>query len=163
VKEDSPAKARLKFALDTNVVIGAFERREPDCRGLVQAGHDGRALLAVSRTLDSELRSEFADDDLWPYLKGLSRLPRPSAALGRLRLGEAMLGYGGVGASLVGEKGDRQVGRNIRDGEHIDGADVWHADAFVTNERALLRRGVVSGVKIITPADALALIKTGSG
>jgi predicted nucleic acid-binding protein len=154
---------RPKFALDTNIIIGAFERREADCRALVAAGRDGLALLAVSRTLDTELRSEFAKDDLWPYVKGLPRLPRPSASLGRLRLGEASPGYGGVGASLVGQKGDRQVDRNIRDGEHIDGADVWHADAFVTNERGLLRQGMVNRVKIITPADALVLINTRSG
>ena len=156
MKEESPARLP-KFALDTNVIIGAFERKDPTCRALLEAGRDGSVSLAVSRTLDSELTSKFPKDDLWAYVEGLSRLPRPSAALGRLRLGEAMLGYGGVGESLVGQKGDRQVGRNIRDGEHIDGADVWGADGFVTNERGLLRRGVINGVKIMTPVDALAI------
>jgi hypothetical protein len=77
---------------------------------------------------------------------------------GPLRLGEASLGYGGVGTSLVGARGERQIGRNIRDGEHLDGADVWGADAFVTSERTLLKRGEISGVRIIAPATALSEI-----
>jgi hypothetical protein len=147
-----------KFALDTNVIIGAFERHESDCRTLIEAGRDGRAGLAVSRTLDAELHSEFAGDPLWAYVKALPRLPRPSAALGRLRLGEALLGFGGVGNSLVGEKGERQIGRNIRDGEHIDGAKVWGADAFVTSELGLARKGQINGVRIMSPTEALDLI-----
>jgi predicted nucleic acid-binding protein len=148
----------LKFALDTNVLLDAFERHVPACRALLEAGQGGRVQLAVSRTLDDELRFEFVDDALWTYAKGLPRLPRPSAALGHMRLGEASLGYGGVGTSLVGRKGERQVGRNIRDGEHIDGADVWQADAFVTSERSLLKRGEISSVRIIAPATALSEI-----
>lgn len=92
-------------------------------------------------------------------MKTLPRLPRPSSVLGRLRLGEASLGYSGVCSRLVGNAGAKQVGRNIRDGEHIDGADAWKADALVTSDGNLLKKKAISGVRIITPAVALRLIE----
>ena len=148
-----------RLALDTNVLLGAFERREPPCRLLIDAGRSGRAILAVSRTLDQELHgSAFPDDELWPYVQSLSRLPRPSARLGRLRLGEAALGYGGLGGSLAHGKGDRSGSHAVRDEEHLEGADVWNADAFVTSESGLLKRGELLGVRIVTPAAALEML-----
>jgi hypothetical protein len=89
-----------RLVLDTNVIIGAFERQEADCRSLIQSGRDDRAVLGVSLTLDEELGgSEFPADELWQYVKQLPRMPRPSAQLGRARYGEAEYGYGGLGGS----------------------------------------------------------------
>jgi hypothetical protein len=150
-----------RLVLDTNVIIGAFERQEADCRSLIQSGRDDRAVLGVSLTLDEELGgSEFPADELWQYVKQLPRMPRPSAQLGRARYGEAEYGYGGLGGSLAQGKGDQQVGRNIRDEEHVEGADAWGADAFVTKEAGLLKRKALLGVRIVSPSEAAELIES---
>ncbi len=71
----------LRFALDTNAVLGALERHESEALALLDAGRDGRAALALSLTFDDEFRGSF-ESPLWEYVRGLPRLSRPSAVWG---------------------------------------------------------------------------------
>lgn len=154
----------LQFALDTNVVIGALERREPAPLALVETGREGQVILALSMTFDDEFSGTF-DDPLWKYVQSLPRLTRPSAVLGRARLGEMELGFGGFFDELMrGRTGP--AGRHAsNDEEHLESALGWGADAFVTSEKELLRFGTERNrsIRVITPEQAIDEVRRSAG
>lgn len=149
-----------RFALDTNVVIGALERREPAPLALLEAGRAGQALLALSRTFDDEFGGTL-DEPLWGYVQGLPRLARPSAVLGHARLDEMRLDFGGFFDELTRGRSGPAARHASNDEEHIESALGWGADAFVTSDRELLRFGRARdrGIRVLTPEEAMEEIR----
>jgi hypothetical protein len=149
----------MRLAVDSSVVLDAFDRLTPDARDLFERSKNGEVELALSRTFDDEVRRGHKDDPLWSHIAGLTRLPRPSAIWDRRRWDEAVWDYTGLNGQLAVGKGDAAGAHAIRDEEHVESAQAWRADAFVTSDAGLLRKRELLGVRMIDAARALAELR----
>lgn len=153
-----------RIGIDTNIVMSALFEQRATTRSLLQAGKSGDVELALSMTFDDEFQPrqtrdgyDPTKDDLWPFIKDLPRLPRPSAVVGKARVGEMVVGNDGAHGAVQGGQTGKQRDNSIRDEEHVSSAFSWGAVAFVTLDRRLLgsERLRERGWRIVEPEEVL--------
>lgn len=145
----------MKLAVDSSVVLDAFERGDANARALFELSRDGSVELALSRTFDDEVHRGYDEDPLWAHVNGLPRLSRPSARWDFGRWDEMFWDYTGLDGRLAEGKGEAAAAHATRDAEHVESAQAWGADAVVTSDKGLLSKKSLLGVLIITVAHAL--------
>lgn len=148
----------MKLAVDSSVVLDAFERGDADARALFELSRGGNVELALSRTFDDEVHRGY-DDPLWAHVNGLPRLSKPSARWDFGRWDEMLWDYTGLDGQLAEGKGEAAAAHATRDQEHVESAQAWGADALVTSDKGLLSKRELLGVRITTAAEAVAIVR----
>ena len=146
-----PKLLDIRALLDTNLYISYLLSRRPATSAI-------GVILAAAR--DGWFTLLFAPDIAWEIGRTVAERPDLSARVGPFEIGELLAALDAFAEEVPRHHGPlRHVTRDPKDDYLIAHAKAGRADYLVSWDKDLLDLGEVDGVKIVSPAEFLRILR----